>query len=124
MTMDGQMSIFSFIQNESQEYNPIEDYANGGSGFTNGKKRIAEFFHSNTDKKERIDFLKKEYGVGGFGSPTKKPNYIHGADHSQNGHKIEYYNENMENIKLSISYEELECVIDRMIIDGRYESEV
>lgn len=36
-----------------------------GSGFSDGKKRIYEFFTEKHDLKEQADFLKNEYGVGG-----------------------------------------------------------
>jgi len=37
-----------------------------GSGFAGGKKRIIDFFASEYDDKKRIEFLKNEYGVGGW----------------------------------------------------------
>lgn len=37
-----------------------------GSGFENGKQRIKEYFEKCTNLKDRADFLKKEYGVGGW----------------------------------------------------------
>ena len=36
-----------------------------GSGFAQGKERIAAFFQENHIPKERAEFLKKEYGIGG-----------------------------------------------------------
>ena len=38
-----------------------------GSGFDRGKIRIYLYFQEHTDKKERVDFLKNEYGIGGSG---------------------------------------------------------
>ena len=36
-----------------------------GSGFAQGKERIAAFFQEDHTPKERAEFLKKEYGIGG-----------------------------------------------------------
>ena len=36
-----------------------------GSGFANGKERIVAFFQEDHTPKERAEFLKKEYGIGG-----------------------------------------------------------
>ena len=36
-----------------------------GSGFENGKERIAAYYADNHTQKERIEFLKQEYGTGG-----------------------------------------------------------
>lgn len=48
-----------------------------GSGFRKGKDRIVDFFKENSKKSERVAFVKKEYGIGGFGSPDRKANYVH-----------------------------------------------
>lgn len=41
-----------------------------GSGFENGKLRIANFFSNNPTNQEAVSFLKKEYGIGGRGGPN------------------------------------------------------
>lgn len=43
----------------------IANTIRGGSGVSEGKIRIAEFFDKNKDGKARADFLKDEYGIGG-----------------------------------------------------------
>ncbi len=52
--------IQSFITQDE-----IEENLKRGSGFSDGKKRIYEFFTEKHDLKEQADFLKNEYGVGG-----------------------------------------------------------
>lgn len=52
--------IQSFITQDE-----IDENLKRGSGFSNGKKRIYEFFTKKHDLKEQADFLKNEYGVGG-----------------------------------------------------------
>ena len=43
----------------------IDEMLRSGSGIERGKKRISEFYAENHTQKERIEFLKNEYGWGG-----------------------------------------------------------
>ena len=43
----------------------IDEAMRHGSGFEFGETRINAFFHGNASLKEKADFLKKEYGIGG-----------------------------------------------------------
>ncbi len=52
----------------------------GGSGVSQGKLRIAEFFENNKENKARADFLKNEYGTGG------RSHAVSGANHSGESH--------------------------------------
>ena len=52
--------IQSFITQDE-----IDESLKRGSGFSDRKKRIYEFFTKKHDLKEQADFLKNEYGVGG-----------------------------------------------------------
>ena len=52
----------------------------GGSGVSQGKLRIAEFFEKNKENKARADFLKNEYGTGG------RSHAVSGANHSDESH--------------------------------------
>lgn len=115
-----QLDIFSFLEPEKKIFNPIEEFAKHGSGFVNGKKRIIDFFAENENLTDRVNFLKKEYGVGGFGMPCDEPFIIHGGDSNAKGCSCEYYNENMENVSVKISYKELAKTIESMIIKNRY----
>lgn len=55
----------------------------GGSDFENGKFRIYEQFQKSLSQKENVDFLKKEYGVGG--SSSIKAGTDIGKDYSGKG---------------------------------------
>lgn len=120
-----QLDMFSFLEPQKMHitFNPIEEYAKHGSGFVNGKKRIVAFFSENENLTDRANFLKKEYGTGGFGMPCDKPFIVHEGWSNTKGCFCEYYNENMENVKVNISYSELAKTISLMIKDGRYERE-
>ena len=117
-----QLDIFSFIepQTEQTAFNPIEEFAKHGSGFVNGKKRIIAFFAENENLTDRANFLKREYGVGGFCMPCDEPFIVHGGNSDAKCCSCEYYNENMENVKVDIPYKELARAIASMIAENRY----
>ncbi len=50
---------------EITEQDAIDTVLLRGSGFAGGKQRIIDFFFANPANKDRADFLKKEYGIGG-----------------------------------------------------------
>ena len=58
---DEKSSAFSVSQED------IDTVLTMGSGFADGKYRIYRQFQKQEDKKSNIDFLKKEYGMGGGG---------------------------------------------------------
>lgn len=121
--MDGQISIFDLIENENKAFNPLEQLALHGTGFVDGMKRVTEYFSENHTISKKAKFLKKEYGLGGFGSPTKKPCYIHSMDTFGNGNKdvrFYYYDENMTDIETSCTWEQLAKTITDMISNGTY----
>lgn len=121
-----QLDIFSFLEphKEHTSFNPVEEFAKHGSGFANGKKRIIVFFAENENLTDRANYLKKEYGVGGFGIPCNKPFVVYDGESNGKGCSCEYYNENMEKVKVNITYSELAKTIDLMIASGCYKSEV
>ena len=62
----------------------IRDTISRGSGFSEGKERIAAFFAEHRSTSERADFLKKEYGIGGRSHAVSlSPNSS--EDHSAKG---------------------------------------
>ena len=99
----GQMDIFDFLEdkNKVKEFNPLKALALCGTRFRGGMKRIKDYFLENHNLREKVAFLKNEYGTGGFGSPVKKPCYIHGmcTATSQKLIEYEYYDEDMQDIK-------------------------
>lgn len=117
-----QLDLFSYLEPQAEQaiFNPIEEFAKHGSGFVNGKKRIIAFFAENENLTDRANFLKKEYGVGGFGMPCDKPFIVYGGDSDAKGCSCQYYNENMENAKVDIPYRELARTIALMIAENRY----
>lgn len=117
-----QLDIFSYLEQQTEQtvFNPIEEFAKHGSGFVNGKKRIIAFFSENENLTDRANFLKREYGVGGFGMPCDEPFIVHSGNSDAKGCSCEYYNENMENVKVDIPYIGLARTIALMISENRY----
>lgn len=116
-----QMSIFDFLQDTTHEtFNPIAAYAMHGSGFVRGKERIKRFFSENLKQSDRVAFLKKEYGVGGFGFYSRDPCVVHQGGSDASGHTIEYNDENGKSCEIKVTYAELEREIDRLIASGKY----
>lgn len=87
--------IQSFITQEE-----IDESLKRGSGFSDGKKRIYEFFTEKHDLKEQADFLKNEYGVGGSSHALSAARES-GEWHDAKG--IKYNKGNAKEIQLSWS---------------------
>ena len=113
-----QISIFDFLA--YKEFNPLEELALRGTGFENGIKRVKDYFLNNHSLKDKSRFLKDEYGLGGFGSPTKKPCYIFEADTFRGFVRYKYYDKNMEIHDKTVTFEQMAKVIQDMIENGKY----
>ena len=124
-SVGGQISMFDLMETETSSFNPLEALALHGTGFVDGMKRVTEYFSQNHTMEEKASFLKKEYGLGGFGSPVKKPCYIHSMDTFSNSKKdvvFSYYDEDMKNIDSSCSWMDLAKTITNMTSKGTYKN--
>ena len=101
-------------------FNPLLEDVKRGSVFENGKKKIKEFFLQCKEKKKRIEFLKKEYGVGGWGCYYNEPNKVIGDNHDAKGIEVEYNDENCNRVRKLYKWTEVEEVINALIIRGEY----
>jgi N12 class adenine-specific DNA methylase len=86
-----------------------------GSGFQNGKQRIIDFFADNHTAKEKADFLKNEYGIGGS-SMTMSDTLSGFLNYDGKGIRIEVYHH--DSIKLS--WAKVANRIDALIASGEY----
>lgn len=121
-TVEGQMAFLDDLAGEkssafsfSQE---IVDYAlTGGSGIHHGKFRIYSYFLQGHTEKEKEQFLKKEYGMGGRSSILSGLGI--GEMHDGKGLKPHQgYNENAPYILLK--WEQVVKRIDELITVKRY----
>ena len=88
-----------------------------GSSFDRGKIRIYLYFQEHSDKKARIDFLKSEYGTGGFGYGV--------FNEWHDGKGISFSRSDIASplAKVKISWSNAEKRIDKLIKEGRYLTE-
>ena len=87
-----------------------------GSGFENGKIRIAPYYAENHTQKERIEFLKKEYGTGGR-SWTFQDGSSGFLNYDARGVKLREYAGNHEQL---LKWPEVEKRIHVLIAMGQY----
>ena len=87
-----------------------------GSGFEYGKERIAAYYAENHTQKERIEFLKKEYGTGGR-SWTFQDGSNGFLDYDASGIKLRSYPNGQEQ---RLKWPEVEKRIHVLIATGQY----
>ena len=87
-----------------------------GSGFEHGKERIAAYYAENHTQKERIEFLKQEYGTGGR-SWTFQDGSNGFLDYDARGVKLRSYPKGQEQ---RLKWPEVEKRIHVLIAMGQY----
>ena len=104
------VSAFSFSSED------IALALSSGSGFANGKERIVAYFQENHTPKERAEFLKKEYGIGG-----RSWTFLDGShgflDHDSRGIKLRSYPDGQEQ---RFSWSDAAKRISLLIATGKY----
>ena len=105
-----QVSVFSFSEADWRAA------LASGSGFENGKARIAAYYAENHTQKERIEFLKKEYGTGGR-SWTFQDGSNGFLDYDASGIKLRSYPNGQEQ---RLKWPEVEKRIHILIATGQY----
>lgn len=83
-----------------------------GSNVEGGKRRIYEFFIEHSSMKERVEFLKKEYGIGGY-TVIYPNNEREFADFNAKGYRLSHSN-------VVYTWSRIADTIDRLIKDGYY----
>ena len=105
-----QVSAFSFSEVDWREA------LASGSGFENGKERIAAYYAGNHTQKERVEFLKQEYGTGGR-SWTFQDGSSGFLDYDASGVKLRTYPKGQEQ---RLKWPEVEKRIHVLIATGQY----
>ncbi len=132
--IEGQMSIFDFLAppeplvevEETVKARDIEkETILRGSGFANGKKRICDFFKTESNNDKRAEFLKNEYGVGGWSTDFGI------VDHNASGIDFKYDEEykathmkELGGLIVHIGWPMVAKKIDALIATGEYTPEV
>ena len=108
------------VENKISQKN-IDDELLKGSGFENGKYRIYEFFKDNHTDKEKIDFLKNEYGIGGHSTPHRG-DFINMQHHDASGIQLEKTSENYTDT-LHLKWNEISKRIEHLVKENIYLNE-
>ena len=105
-----QVSAFSFSEADWRAA------LTSGSGFERGKQRIAAYYAENHTQKERVEFLKQEYGTGGC-SWTFQDGSNGFLDYDASGVKLRSYPNGQEQ---RLKWPEVEKRIHVLIAMGQY----
>ncbi|OUP28817.1 N-domain protein, SNF2 family [Faecalibacterium sp. An192] len=108
-----QVSAFSFSEADWRAA------LTSGSGFERGKQRIAAYYAENHTQKERVEFLKQEYGTGGC-SWTFQDGSNGFLDYDARGVKLRSYPNGQEQ---RLKWPEVEKRIHVLIATGQYRDE-
>ena len=92
----------------------IDEMLRSGSGIERGKKRISEFYAENHTQKERIEFLKNEYGWGGraYGGYSE--------NHDGKGITFERSIDRTVYDRITLSWSQVDHQISTLIRQNRY----
>lgn len=91
----------------------IDDVIAHGSSVQGGKDRIYDYFMEAHDSKERIAFLKNEYGTGGHSHAVSRSGW---EDHSSKGMRLQ--KDRCDNVELS--WQKVVPRIENLIKTGHY----
>ena len=98
-----------FITEDSKDYLFM-----GGSGVSGGKFRIAEFFDQENTLKEKADFFKNEFGVGGVGASSYDSSYdSKGISYSKGPNRD-------SRAETHMNWNEAAKRVDRLVSSGKY----
>lgn len=92
----------------------IDEMLRSGSGIDRGKKRISEFYAENHTQKERIEFLKNEYGWGGRAYGGYSENHDHKGIAFERSDADGVYD------KVTLSWSQVDHQIGTLIRQNRY----
>jgi N12 class adenine-specific DNA methylase/adenine-specific DNA methylase len=96
----------------------IDAVLQGGSGFENGKLRIALFFGQSLSAQENADFLKREYGTGGR-LPALIGTDIH-ENHDSKGITLTRGSIMNPDVKVELPWIKVQKRISELLAAGRY----
>ncbi len=103
----------------SREEQMVERQLKGGSGFQHGKFRIFDKYNENPSEKAFADFLKKEYGIGGYSLLSGDT-----QSHDAKGIKMSLRDENGERLEQKfLKWPEVAVRIADLIDDDNYLTE-
>lgn len=124
---DGTRALLHFLSPKklktkglSRDESYLKQSLSRGSGFVQGKDRIYDFFVNNNSKSDRVNFLKDEFGTGGW-SEDFSDSTRGFANHSPKGYEITVYDKAFSGqYDKSYTWSKVSEVISEMIESGEY----
>ncbi len=86
-----------------------------GSSVTGGKERIFNYFSAGHTEKEKVSFLKEEYGIGGRSHAVSQSPHSW-EEHSSRGIRLQ----KADCVDVELSWNNVVKRVDRLIAEGRY----
>lgn len=117
--MEGQMSIFDFIEH----YSPLREVAEMASPYwTSSRKKLNNMLQNVPDLKTFAAAVRHEYcpyGLNGhYGSPRSNTNCVYAYDMMTNKIKVQYFDERGNDTERWFSWEDFSRVLRDVILRG------
>lgn len=110
-----QLNFFDSFEEKSEEQTYLEKDLKRGSSFERGKCRIAfAYLHKNLSKTDFVEFVKNEYGLGGYGCSD------YDQHHNEKGITIKVNQREGEPVKYYFSWSKIANEIIALIQKGEY----
>jgi len=93
-----------------------------GSCFSGGKARIWQFAQSHPPIGELANLLRNEYGIGGWGRPTRTDGELHGGHYDSKGMTLRWTQDGKE-VEKWFAWTKVAQVLIRMVEQGVYAHE-
>ena len=120
--ISGQISLFDTFGQSDKTNTDIQSYLKEaimrGTGFENGVKRVYGLYQKNMAPSERVQDIKKLYGIGGAGWPIEGYG-LRGYNSLNNGITVEWRDEIGEHEK-TFTWNEVERAIQGLVKSGDY----
>ena len=120
--ISGQISLFDTFGQSDKTNTDIQSYLKEaimrGTGFENGNKRVYELYRKNTEPSERVQAIKKLYGIGGAGWPIEGYG-LRGYNSLNNGITVEWRDETGDHEK-TFNWNDVEHTIQGLVKSGDY----
>jgi hypothetical protein len=118
-----QLTLFDDIfDSPGTEDQMIEKALLRGSCFSGGKARIWQFAQSHPPIGELANLLRNEYGIGGWGRPTRTDGELHGGHYDSKGMTLRWTQDGKE-VEKWFAWTKVAQVLIRMVEQGVYAHE-
>ena len=107
----------AFFESKSHEQQITDNILLRGSNFVGGKERIYAYAVDNPSNSEFAQFLKNEYGIGGFSGSEHNIGFV---QYDSKGIRFDWLNENGEEKNIKLTWLNAAANIRQLIDEGKY----